>query len=170
LYDIALPWSSFAAEVPPGAAEAAGPGPFGRHAGVEGSALVRVLTAAEHVCAPPEDPGHLRPADVAGDLVGSVAGDMLTLSVIAASGIPFGVFVSEHEALGFQYRDGREILRCDHFQRGLLALKLCAHRGRDLRVDRRHGMVMITGHGKAPGERIGLYLWYSMVIPRSTLR
>ena len=58
----------------------------------------------------------------------------LAAAVVAPAGVALGVLVGEHRALAFEHRERHEVLRGDHLERALLAVKLAAQDLRDLGV------------------------------------
>ena len=48
---------------------------------------------------------------------------MFTATVVASSGVAFGVFIRQHRTLGLHNRHRCVVFRGDHFQAALLALE-----------------------------------------------
>jgi hypothetical protein len=72
----------------------------------------------------------LQPVD--GQLLHHV--DVLAAAVVAASRVTLGVLVRQHRTLRLHHRRRREVLRCDHLQRLLLATQLRADGRLHLRI------------------------------------
>ena len=141
----------------------------GRREGVQHGSTGRGARVGLHV-------GELSAEERLGPLDGEVLGDVdeLAAAVVALAGVPLGVLVRQHGALGFEDGARHEVLARDHLERVALAAQLLVEHGGDLGVHRleglvegrrqgiRHGRLLVRGLGarcpggwcaEGPGER-----------------
>ncbi|MNI87474.1 hypothetical protein D3C73_1446760 [compost metagenome] len=89
---------------------------------------------------------------------------MFAAAIVPLARVALGVLVGQHRSLGFHDGRGGEVLRGDHFQRGLLADEFLGDRLIDLRVrlceraDQRfnHGVLLLK-YLKRPSVRQLIY-------------